>query len=124
VTIRNPPGRGTFGAIVTIFLALLFPASRLAEGVRAITSRAVFAKTPLQSAARAGALFRVVKTRKDGDISRRTSAPKRRGNGDSYTNQPTSDTRNIDTCDVELQGIDTAEQPGDIEAQHRRETAV
>jgi len=119
VTIRNPPGRATSWAFMTVILALLFPISGLVEGVRAIASRAVFAKTPLQCAARAGALYEVVKTG-----SRRTSVPNQGGNGDSYTNLPTSDTQNINARDIELQDIDTAGQPGDIEAQHSRETAI
>jgi hypothetical protein len=59
-TIRSLPGQsGLEGIQITIF-ALLFPLVGLAAALRAILSLAVFEKTPLRTAAKAGALYMVI----------------------------------------------------------------
>ena len=60
-TTKSLPGESTIGGIITVFTALLFPTSGVVRGTRAIYSRAIFADTDLQTAARAGALCTVVK---------------------------------------------------------------
>lgn len=109
VTVRNPPGQSTFGAISMVVTALLFPVSGLVEGVRAITSLAVFAKTPLRSAARAGALYMVVEVEKDDIGSRRMSVQEPEGMEDSNNNQLAAGQQSINARDVELQDINTVE---------------
>ena len=61
LTTKITPGQNPFSAIVAIFAALLFPTSGIARSLRAISSGAIFAKTELQVAARAGALLMIVK---------------------------------------------------------------
>jgi len=62
-TTRLPPGQDmlSLSGASAIIGALLFPASGVAKGLAAITSRAIFAKTDLQMAARSVALLMVVR---------------------------------------------------------------
>ena len=60
-TISSLPGQSRLNTVVTIFSALLLPGAGVAKGTRAILSRAILAPTPLQQAARAGALCVAVK---------------------------------------------------------------
>ena len=62
VTIKSLPGESILSVLRNIFLSLLFPISGVARGVRAIYQRAILAKTPLEAAAKAGALCMVVRT--------------------------------------------------------------
>jgi len=59
-TAKGLPGQSPLGSAFIIVTALLFPMSGAIRGVRAIFTRAVFADTELQTAARAGALCMVV----------------------------------------------------------------
>lgn len=59
-TTRTRPGQSTLGSLLIMMAALLVPMSGALRGVRAITSKAMFAITDLQTAARAGALCMVI----------------------------------------------------------------
>jgi hypothetical protein len=59
-TIKNPPGLTTLPSIWNFILAISFPTYGLHRGIQAIMSRAIFADTELQTAARPGALCMVV----------------------------------------------------------------
>lgn len=63
-TVISPPGASTFDHTLNLISALVFPFSGLGLGVEAIASLAILAPTPLRTAARAGALLRIVQTRK------------------------------------------------------------
>ena len=63
-TTRTQPGQSTWNSLLIPVIALLFPMSGALRGIRAIASRATFADTELQTAARAGALCMVVKVPK------------------------------------------------------------
>ncbi|KAK6339985.1 hypothetical protein TWF730_001762 [Orbilia blumenaviensis] len=54
------PGQSTFNSILIILFSLLFPSSGILRGIHAIRSRAIFADTELQTAARSGALCMVI----------------------------------------------------------------
>jgi hypothetical protein len=58
-TIVSRPGQSLAGKIIFPILALLFPGTGIAKAMDAIRSRAIFAPTELQMAARAGALCMV-----------------------------------------------------------------
>jgi len=60
-TTMSLPSHTLYDAAFTFVAALLFPASGVTRGVRAILRRAIFADTELQTAARSGALCMVVK---------------------------------------------------------------
>ena len=60
-TVITEPGQSVLMAVLIIVLALLFPTSGLHTALLSITSRAIFAPTALQTAARAGALCMVIK---------------------------------------------------------------
>jgi hypothetical protein len=59
-TTKSIPGQTILTSVLVVVSALLFPVSGLHRGLQAICSLAVFAKTDLQMAARAGALCMVV----------------------------------------------------------------
>lgn len=59
-TTRTKPGQSTLSTLLIVIYSLLFPISGALRGVHAIESRAIFADTDLQTAARAGALCMVV----------------------------------------------------------------
>lgn len=61
-TIRELPGQGVVDGVIVAFWTLLFPATGLAPALKAVTSMAVFQKSPLRAAARAKALYMVVKS--------------------------------------------------------------
>jgi hypothetical protein len=58
-TTKLSPGASTFSSILSIVAALLFPTSGVLRGSKAILSRAIFAKTELRTAVRAGAVYAV-----------------------------------------------------------------
>ncbi|KAK1968280.1 hypothetical protein LY78DRAFT_544370, partial [Colletotrichum sublineola] len=60
-TITTRPGQSDFVTMVTMIVAVLFPGSGLWNGLMAIFSFAAFAPTDLQKAARAGALYAVIR---------------------------------------------------------------
>jgi hypothetical protein len=66
-TVILLPGESPLGSALVIISALLFPSSGAHRGLRAISSCAVFGKTELQRAARAGALYVAVEN--SGSIS-------------------------------------------------------
>ncbi|MCJ1456494.1 hypothetical protein MMC28_006855 [Mycoblastus sanguinarius] len=61
-TVKSLPGEPALSQFWTLIFALVFPASGVVRGLSAIYQRAVFADTPLQTAARAQALCVVVRT--------------------------------------------------------------
>jgi hypothetical protein len=60
-TTRSLPGEKTRGIIMVVLIALFFPAAGAFRGILGITSLAIWAKTDLEMAAKAGALFMVVR---------------------------------------------------------------
>ncbi|RYP69575.1 hypothetical protein DL771_006012 [Monosporascus sp. 5C6A] len=60
-TIYSRPGQSILNTGITVVTALMLPGIGVVKGADAISSLAVFAQTPLQMAARAGALCVVVK---------------------------------------------------------------
>ena len=62
-TVKSLPGESFTSILKSIFCSLVFPVSGIRRGVNAIYQRAVLAKTPLEAAAKAGALCMVVRTR-------------------------------------------------------------
>ncbi|KAK1849291.1 nacht domain protein [Colletotrichum chrysophilum] len=60
-TITTRPGQSTLITVVTMIGAVLLPGTGIWNGLKAILSLARFAPTDLQTAARAGALYAVVK---------------------------------------------------------------
>ncbi|KAF3808495.1 hypothetical protein GCG54_00006358 [Colletotrichum gloeosporioides] len=60
-TITTRPGQSTLITVVTMIGAVLLPGTGIWNGMKAILSLARFAPTDLQTAARAGALYAVVK---------------------------------------------------------------
>lgn len=63
-TVTCPPGASVVDRVRNMLKALFFPLSGFALGLEAISSMAMLAPTPLQTAARAGALLMVVESRK------------------------------------------------------------
>ncbi|CAN9199911.1 unnamed protein product [Alternaria alternata] len=61
-TVVSRPGASVFDQILNLISALVFPFSGFGLGLEAIVSWAIFAPTSLETAARAGALLRVVQT--------------------------------------------------------------
>ena len=61
-TLKSLPGESTLSVLRNFVCSLLFPISGVRRGVSAIYQRAIFAKTPLEAAAKAGALCIVVRT--------------------------------------------------------------
>lgn len=90
-TIRSLPGEPILPLIGTLLIALLFPVSGVIRGLDAVYEAAIFKKTSLQSAIRAGAVFQVVRTKAwrpvDGDVVRNIEM--RRGNSFSLSRQLT-----------------------------------
>jgi len=62
-TVISVPGQSWLMAVVTTLLALFIPGTGILRGMEAIASKAVWAPTSLQTAARAGALCIVVSER-------------------------------------------------------------
>ena len=62
VTLKSLPGESTISVLRNVVCSLLFPISGVRRAVNAISQRAIFAKTPLEAAAKAGALCMVVRT--------------------------------------------------------------
>ncbi|PMD63727.1 uncharacterized protein K444DRAFT_715763 [Hyaloscypha bicolor E] len=60
-TTRSLPGEKTRGIIMVVLTALFFPAAGAFRGILGITSLAIWAKTDLEMAAKAGALCMVVR---------------------------------------------------------------
>ena len=82
-TVRSVPGQGALEGIFIIACCLLFPVSGLVPGAEAIFSLAIFANTPLQMAARAGALRMVVEGHDDEVTeTRKAPDPERQETGD------------------------------------------
>ena len=63
VTVKSVPGESFISVLKNVVCSLLFPVSGVKRGVDAIYQRAILAKTPLDAAARAGALCMVVRSR-------------------------------------------------------------
>lgn len=63
-TVKSLPGEPMAATWLAELTALLLPVSGIVRGINAIYSRAVFGKTPLETAARAGALCTVVRSDK------------------------------------------------------------
>ncbi len=61
-TVQSVPGEPVLSVTINIVVALIFPASGIIRALRAIYRFAVFAGTPLKTAARAKALCTVVRT--------------------------------------------------------------
>ena len=61
-TLKSLPGESTLSVLRNTVCSLLFPISGVRRGVNAIYQPAIFAKTPLEAAAKAGALCMVVRT--------------------------------------------------------------
>ena len=61
-TVKSVPGESFISVLKSIICSLLFPVSGVERGVNAIYQRAILAKTPLEAAARAGALCMVVRS--------------------------------------------------------------
>ena len=61
-TLKLLPGESTLSVLRNSMCSLLFPVSGVRRGVTAIYQRAIFAKTPLEAAARANALCMVVRS--------------------------------------------------------------
>ncbi len=61
-TVKTYPGESIKSTLKALVLALLFPASGSARGLTAIVRCAVLQRTPLQKAARSGALCMVVRS--------------------------------------------------------------
>ena len=62
VTVKSLPGESTSSVLRNVVCSLLFPIWGVNRGANAIYQRAIFAKTPLEAAAKAGALCMVVRT--------------------------------------------------------------
>ena len=62
VTLKSLPGESTVSVLRNVVCSLLFPISGVRRGVTAIYQRAILAKTPLEAAAKAGALCMVTRT--------------------------------------------------------------
>lgn len=60
-TIQASPGQPTMSLVLEMAVALLFPVSGCLKAMRAINRRAIFCKTPLATAVRAGAVCEVVR---------------------------------------------------------------
>jgi hypothetical protein len=71
-TVITYPGETPLNVILAIIFSLFFPTSGIIRGLGAICRRANREKTDLQTAARAGALCHVVRTRewRRGDLTR------------------------------------------------------
>lgn len=69
-TIHSSPGQSTLETILFSITALFLPAAGILKAFQAIGSRAIFADTELQRAARAGALFVVQKIKVDNRMPR------------------------------------------------------
>lgn len=61
-TVLSIPGQPTYGFFWDIVYALLFPVTAVRKGFKAIFSLAKFGATDLETAARAGALCKVIRT--------------------------------------------------------------
>ena len=61
-TIKSIPGMPALGTLRVLLTALCLPVSGVTRGVKAIRQRAIFSSTPLETAAKAGALCIVVRT--------------------------------------------------------------
>ena len=61
-TVKSVPGQSLLSVMKSIICSLLFPVSGVRRGVNAIYQHAIFAKSPLEAAAKAGALCMVVRT--------------------------------------------------------------
>ena len=62
VTVKSLPGESTLSFLRNIVSSLFFPVMGVKRGLRAIYQCAILAKTPLEAAAKAGALCMVVRT--------------------------------------------------------------
>ena len=62
-TVQTYPGESIRSTLKALGFCLLFPASGISRGLTAITRCAIRQKTPLQTAARAGALCMVVRSK-------------------------------------------------------------
>ena len=62
VTLKSLPGESILSVLRNVVCSLLFPISGVRRGVTAIYQRAILAKTPLEAAAKAGALCMVTRT--------------------------------------------------------------
>jgi len=61
-TVKSIPGEPALSLLLNVVVALVFPISRIMRGVSAIYQRAIFAETPLKTAARARALCMVMRS--------------------------------------------------------------
>jgi len=76
-TVVSPPGASTITRALNLIGALLLPFSGVGLGIEAIRSLAIFASTPLETAARAGALLMVVRTDPAEEAAKETLRPQR-----------------------------------------------
>jgi len=60
-TVITLPGQSVASSLASIIVALLFPGGGILRALRIIFSRPILARTPLQTAARADALYAVVR---------------------------------------------------------------
>jgi hypothetical protein len=74
-TVMSTPGQSIWVSISTAAYVLVFPGAGIYRAIQAITSGAIFAPTELQQAARAGAIYMVVR---DGNREKEV-APNRSG---------------------------------------------
>ena len=62
-TVKSLPGESAISTLYAMLLSLMFPVSGVFRGLVAIHQRAIFCDTPLKTAAKAGALCVVVRSR-------------------------------------------------------------
>ncbi|KAL8348678.1 hypothetical protein RB598_001783 [Gaeumannomyces tritici] len=62
-TVPGRPGQSTISSLVALLTALLLPGGGVRHGIEVIMTLAIFQPTPLRTAARAGAICAVVRTR-------------------------------------------------------------
>ena len=60
-TVKSLPGEPAFSVLVAMVSALIYPTSGVFRGLDAILQSAIFCKSPLKTASRAGALCMVVR---------------------------------------------------------------
>src|SRR5438105_15068578 len=73
-TVKSLPGEPALSVLVAMVFALIYPTSGVIRGLDAILQRAIFCKSPLEAACRAGALCMVVRAPdwkpRNGDVVR------------------------------------------------------
>ncbi|KAF2012659.1 hypothetical protein BU24DRAFT_425294 [Aaosphaeria arxii CBS 175.79] len=106
VTVTSRPGESIELRIVYMMGALLLPVSGVVLGLQAILSLAIFAPTPLQQAARAGALYTVVKIDDEEDEAERLEEGGGRGDEEPGEDRDNQSDRGYERPeDIEMIGI-------------------